>query len=58
MTSTDDFRIRKTGRGYTIHQRVGNGWERLSDVHPTRAAAAAQFIHAAASINHAIDGGN
>ena len=44
--SAADFRIRKTTRGFIISQRVGNGWERLADVHPTRAAARA-FITAA-----------
>lgn len=36
-----DFRIRKTAAGYAVTQRVGSGWERLADLHPTRAAAQA-----------------
>ena len=31
----DDFRIRKTRDGFRVWQRVGSGWERLSDVYPT-----------------------
>ena len=44
--SAADFRIRKTTRGFIISQRVGNGWEQLADVHPTREAAR-QFINRA-----------
>ena len=44
--SAADFRIRKTTRGFIISQRVGSGWERLADIHPSREAARA-FITAA-----------
>ena len=46
MITAADFRIRKTTRGFIISQRVGSGWERLSDAHPTREAAR-QFINRA-----------
>lgn len=36
-----DFRIRRTGTRYAVWQRIGSGWERLSDTHPTRADAQA-----------------
>ena len=36
-----DFRIRKTTRGFIISQRIGSGWQRLYDIHPTRADAQA-----------------
>jgi hypothetical protein len=32
----EDFRIRKTPRGYRVFQRIGSGWEALADIHPTR----------------------
>ena len=35
----DDFKIRKTGSVFYIWQRIGSGFERLSDPHPDRAAA-------------------
>ena len=47
MTITrDDFRIRRTPAGYTISQRIGSGWQRLADTHPTRDSARA-FIDTA-----------
>ena len=46
MITVADFRIRRTTRGFIISQRVGNGWERLADVHPSRDAAR-EFITAA-----------
>jgi hypothetical protein len=36
-----DFRLRSTTRGYAIAQRVGGGWELLSDRYPTTVAALA-----------------
>lgn len=38
-----DFRVRKTPHGYRITQRIGNGWETLTDTHPTRADAIKQI---------------
>lgn len=35
----DDFRIRKTPAGYRLWQRVGSGWEALSEVYGSRADA-------------------
>ena len=37
----DDFRIRNTMRGYTVWQRIGSGWELLTDEYATRAEARA-----------------
>ena len=48
MITVADFRIRRTTRGFIISQRVGSGWERLADLHPTREAAR-EFITAAVS---------
>lgn len=44
--AVEDFRIRRSGNHYTIHQRIGSGWERLADAHPTRADAE-EFIRQA-----------
>ena len=41
MITTADFRIRRTGTVFYVWQQIGSGWQRLSDPHPTRAAAAA-----------------
>ena len=48
MITAEDFRVRATPRGFTVWQRVGSGWERLADLHPSREAAR-EFITAAVS---------
>lgn len=37
----EDFRLRKVPSGYKVSQRVGSGWELLSDVYATRQDAVA-----------------
>lgn len=49
MITLDDFRIRKTMRGYTVWQRIGSGWERLTDVYGSRADARAAIHRFCAS---------
>lgn len=46
----DDFRIRRTGDGFRVWQHVGNGWEPLTDVHPTREDARAWITAAVARV--------
>jgi hypothetical protein len=41
MDGREDFRTRKVPGGYRIWQRIGSGWEPLSDIYPTRADARA-----------------
>ena len=44
----EDFRLRKVPAGYRVAQRVGSGWELLSDVYESREAAVV-FIGGAVS---------
>lgn len=39
MLIRSDFRLRKVPAGYKVAQRVGSGWELLSDVYPTKSDA-------------------
>jgi hypothetical protein len=41
MMTANDFRIRRAPKGFRVFQRVGSGWEAMSDIHPTRAEARA-----------------
>ena len=39
MTMSDEYRIRKTGSVFYVWQRIGSGWQRLSDPYASRGEA-------------------